>query len=230
MGWQMTTPFQESHALSSLEYEVEVYVVEVRLSTLDSTVGMTILGILSTPSISSDLPHPFAMFSILTSLKLRLPELIGSSCSWMTPSMSILSNMAWALVGLMACTSTFSPVLDSVRIAGPLLTSFCREDLAAAHSVMVAARQLEIVVGSVETVSTTDQVLWVRVRVMKRALPSLLSPNPDSTKSITSFTTGSFRFMPMVAATRDSRPKSFMVGAKKDGGLDAARDPCQLPM
>ena len=49
-----------------LEYEVEVYVVEVRLSTLDSTVGMTILGILSTPSILSDLPHPFAMFSILT--------------------------------------------------------------------------------------------------------------------------------------------------------------------
>ena len=45
---------------------VEEYVVEVRLSTLDSTEGMTILGILSTPSIASDLPHPFAMFSILT--------------------------------------------------------------------------------------------------------------------------------------------------------------------
>ena len=57
-------------------------------------------------------------------------------------------------------------------------------------------------------------MLWVRVRVMKRALPSLLSPNPDSTKSITSFTTGSFRFMPRVAATKDSRQKSFMVVAK----------------
>ena len=61
----------------------------------------------------------------------------------------------------------------------------------------------------------TDQVLSVRVRVMKRALPSLLSPSPDSTMSITSFTTGSFRFMPRVAATRGSRLKSFMVVAKK---------------
>ena len=58
-------------------------------------------------------------------------------------------------------------------------------------------------------------MLSVRVRVMKRALPSLLSPSPDSTMSITSFTTGSFRFMPRVAATRDRRPKSFMVAVAK---------------
>merc|ERR1719288_37273 len=57
---------------------------------------------------------------------------MGSSFSWMTPSMSILSKMACALVGLIAWTSTSSPVCDT-RMAGPLLTSFCRPDLAAAH-------------------------------------------------------------------------------------------------
>jgi len=41
-------------------------VVEVRLVIADDTVGMMILGILSIPSILSDLPHPLAMFSILT--------------------------------------------------------------------------------------------------------------------------------------------------------------------
>ena len=46
---------------------------------------------------------------------------------------------------------------------------------------------------------------------MKRALPSLVSPNPDSTMSITSFTTGSFRFMPRLAATRGKMLKTFMV-------------------
>ena len=57
-----------------------------------------------------------------------------------------------------------------------------------------------------------DQVLSVRVSVMKRALPSLVSPNPDSTMSITSFTTGSFRFMPRLAATsRGKMLKTFMV-------------------
>ena len=72
--------------------------------------------------------------------------------------------------------------------------------------------------------TAADQVLSVRVRVMKRALPSFVSPKPDSTMSITSFTTGSFSFMPrVVAATRDSRPKSFMVVPKKRGSDAATR-------
>ena len=107
-----------------------------------------------------------------------------------------------------------------MRMAGPVFPPCCLSPdraVAVVHSVRDVAIQLESVVRSVVAVDTTDQVLSVRVRVMKRALPSLVSPKPDSTMATTSFTTGSFSFMPReVAKTRDSKPKSFMVVPKTE--------------